>query len=105
MAVPRVQFTIRQMMVLVVVVASCAYAAVLKKRTDSFRQRVSSHSREWFKTLPCHHGPYNYAMLNRASSNYHLELILKYEAAAKHPWLPVDPDPPAPTLADIRSRK
>ena len=28
----------------------------------------SSHSREWFKTLPCHHGPYYYAMLNRASS-------------------------------------
>jgi hypothetical protein len=27
---------------------------------------------------------------------YHVSLARKYEHAALHPWLPVEPDPPAP---------
>jgi hypothetical protein len=29
-------------------------------------------------------------------ADYHARLIPKYEHAAAHPWLPVDPDPPEP---------
>jgi hypothetical protein len=29
-------------------------------------------------------------------SAYHRDLRIKYERAARYPWLPVDPDPPIP---------
>ncbi len=32
----------------------------------------------------------------RRSAEYHEEMILKYESALRHPWLPVPPDPPKP---------
>jgi hypothetical protein len=38
-------------------------------------------------------------------ANYHAMLARKYQAAASHPWLPVEPDPPPPRLSAMRGQE
>jgi hypothetical protein len=37
-----------------------------------------------------------YAGLNQRTAEYHANLKRKYEKAAAHPWMPIDPVPPLP---------
>jgi hypothetical protein len=101
---PRVQFTVRQIMLGVLIAALCAYGVVLKRRSDWIRAKAKYHSREWFKGLHCGHYDYPLARLKRLENKYHFALMFKYRRAAEHPWLPVEPDPPAPTLSNVTSR-
>ena len=48
------------------------------------------------ESMPQHHD-YD-RMMDRA--DHHASLARKYEHAARYPWLPVEPDPPEPTLDD-----
>jgi hypothetical protein len=38
-------------------------------------------------------------------ADYHAVLARKYRAAASHPWLPVEPDPPPPRLSVMRGQQ
>jgi hypothetical protein len=38
-------------------------------------------------------------------ADYHAVLARKYRAAASHPWLPVEPDPPPPRLSVMRGQE
>jgi hypothetical protein len=95
------QFTLRQLMAGVIVSALCAYGTVLKQRSDAFEARAKYHRGEWLRTQQFAHGSFNAERLKRLSEPYHWNLVQKYQNAVKRPWLPVDPDPPAPTFADL----
>jgi hypothetical protein len=45
---------------------------------------------------PAGWGPARYLRRLKASIGHHHAMALKYESAARYPWLPVAPDPPEP---------
>ncbi len=55
-----------------------ASADRMRKLADNLRRKQSKH--------------------HAAQADYHAVLARKYQAAASHPWLPVEPDPPPPRL-------
>ena len=85
MHLPRPRFTVRRMMVAVaiggVVSGVLTRAARFQQLSDYHRSRIiliSPPDPRVYRTL------------------YHMELANKYYYAARHPWLPVTPDPPEP---------
>jgi hypothetical protein len=102
MPLPRVQFSLRQMLIGMILAALCTYGAVLKQRSDWFRQLARYHGREWFKRLQCRHLPFEELLLEKRIGEYHLDLLPKYQLAANRPWSAVAPDPPFPTRSSIQ---
>jgi hypothetical protein len=99
---PRVRFTVRRLMIALVLVALVLWAEAMRRRTASFRQgaAVNAWAADTFE-----------ARLRNADAfypreedlrwalrrlDYHTQLRRKYERAASRPWLFVAPDPPAP---------
>ena len=89
--------TTRRMMELVAAVAVLLGAVMLKQRSKSYRARAALHaaSRQMYlrkaeQTASGQAGHY------RELASYHERLRQIYERAARRPWLPVPPDPPAP---------
>ena len=89
---PRARFTVRWMMVAVAIVAMGAATSGLFARREEYQRRALTHELlAYFLRRGCS----NIApQPSRAS--YHEELQLKYERAARFPWLAVEPDPPEP---------
>jgi hypothetical protein len=106
MKLPRLRFTLRRMMVAVVIagIAFGGLAGLLRmgQRTQRLRAVAREHrQREIVNSLTLQ----GLAMQGAASpgierhrmlAEYHRALNLKYEYAARHPWLTVEPDPPMP---------
>jgi hypothetical protein len=92
MALPRVRFTVRRMMVAVAVVACIFWASLLIiERRGRFLIIVGSHRMPDARFL--RHRDADYVL---RLARWHDEMQAKYEFAAAHPWLPVAPDPPEP---------
>jgi hypothetical protein len=88
MWLPRVRFTVRRMMVAVAVLAISMAAGL---RWFDLRSRARAYA-FWAAVSPVSFkGPKG----ERLATHYDL-LRLKYEWAARYPWLPVAPDPPEP---------
>jgi hypothetical protein len=99
MKLPR--FTVRWLMVAVAIVGIVLGPLVyLGRRSSRFRQISWVHERAMTD------GAIEAARLKRrgdprsklayARADYHQALWLKYFRAARHPWLPIEPDPPEP---------
>jgi hypothetical protein len=122
MRLPRVRFTVRQMMVAVAFVAVVTGATVIVRRHRIYRVRAAFHAQQeqvaakrwryWSQEAAGLSGPagnrspprsdqereravviVNYSR-NRVA--HHARLRVKYERVARYPWLPIDPDPPSP---------
>jgi hypothetical protein len=100
MKVPRFRLSIRRMMIVVAIVAACFWGSASIRR----RGRFSDMARIWGNTeaalcetaqgsVP---GPHGDPAYNRVLAEYSGKMRMKYERAARYPWLPVEPDPPEP---------
>ncbi len=88
MRLPRVRFTLRRMMIAVAILAISMAAAL---RWFDLHSRARAYA-FWAAVSPMNiKGPKG----ERMAMHYDL-LRLKYERAARYPWLPVAPDPPEP---------
>lgn len=66
------------------------------RRSTIYRQRAEDHRRQSFVPL-CLSAPRTQAeIVEQQIKQYHGSLYKKYDYAAFHPWLPVEPDPPEP---------
>ena len=102
MTLPRVRFTVRRMMVAVVVVATAMatymWAILIPARAAKYRRLADGYEfSESYYNDPSR-GPPDSA--ERALVvNYLAMLKRKYDIAARHPWWPIDQDPPEPPEA------
>ncbi len=109
MKLPRVRFTVRRMMV-AVVIASLLFGIVagLLRRRAAFQLLAEKYdrkaSREYFdgqiivppssKFEPATPAEIRRQEIHYKLGEYYLGLMSKYKRAANRPWLPVAPDPP-----------
>src|SRR3954451_17181738 len=100
MRFPRVQFTVRRMMVAVMVAAIALAAVPLKRRSDEFRRRAAVHA--WLSQPGggSYIGDFDRLMREMEMfRTYHSRMWRKYEYLACHPCLSADPDPPPPAVS------
>jgi hypothetical protein len=106
MQLPRLRFRIRWMMTVVALVAVLMGGFRLWRLRESYRQQAA-----WHRRLEVSSGriaryagamsrigiepPGAGAALSKRAE-YRAKMRQKYEQAAARPWLPVEPDPPAP---------
>ena len=91
----RLRFTVRGMMSAVAVVAALIGAGIgLSRRRERFLARAALHGVEIGPAATVHYS-FNDDRAMRWRT-WHARLVEKYERAARHPWLPVAPDPPEP---------
>jgi hypothetical protein len=104
MRMPRVRFSVRGLMV-AVVIAACAiggWIALERRRADFLRRATSFAPQNHLGTPPA-------VGIDKGNGLIHLDweqwgredryaaaMAAKYERAARYPWLPVAPDPPEP---------
>jgi hypothetical protein len=96
MRLPRVRLTVRGLMVAVAIVG--VVYGVMIERHSRFRKLASRHQAEGEKLLKMpiisFSGSEDDPVVRRFE--WHYSRQLKYERAARYPWLPVAPDPPEP---------
>jgi hypothetical protein len=91
MRLPRVQFTIRRLMIAVAVVGvAVSIPAALRRRSETFARISEAH----FRSADALNPPRKHRRVPLAE--WHIQLGWKYRAAASRPWLPVQSDPPKP---------
>jgi hypothetical protein len=100
------RFRVRTLMIAVAVlgIAFGGLAGLLRmgQRTQRLRAVAREHrhreivNRLTLQGLVMHGAASPGVERHRVLTDYHHELNLKYEYAARHPWLPVTPDPPEP---------
>lgn len=90
MKLPRVQFTLRRMMILVAIAALIAGGmAGLERRRLRLLEIAEAHA------VPIRVMTAD-TDINRPEWQWHFAMYAKYSQAARHPWLPVEADPPEP---------
>jgi hypothetical protein len=104
MRIPRVRFTVRRMMIASALTALVLWGGrTLLERRGRFEKRAQGEAmaalREImghvYRTSPGTTSPQP-LFTDFPKVRYHNSLSEKYHFAARHPWLPVEPDPPAP---------
>jgi len=96
---PRVRLTVRRMMIWVATCAAILGGVYeLARRSAKFTELANYHhdrieERYFHATIDLGHGPPDRISPRDA---WRLKLVVKYRHAAQYPWLPVEPDPPAP---------
>jgi hypothetical protein len=99
MRLPRVQFTLRHMMVALAVVALICWAGRLLLLSAIYHARAREFSIALMTETPIWMGPKERLRVYPAPSprvRWAREMGHKYERAARCPWLPVEPDSPPP---------
>jgi hypothetical protein len=114
MRMPRLRFTVRQMMVAVATLAIVLGVWLWgERRRAHFYDLAEWHRHhvlcvivktpgpdgKWvYETtyMPRKKGDPRVPLRQQRISAWHREIGLKYWQAARHPWLPVQPDPPGP---------
>jgi hypothetical protein len=77
-----------------VVIVAIVLAWAIERRARFRRLSAAHMSRAIEESGP---DPYQIAIrIPSPREAWHMELSAKYEKAARHPWLPVDSDPPEP---------
>jgi hypothetical protein len=93
---------VRRLMIVVALIAVVSGSFRLKRRSEEFRQRAAKH--EWLSK------PGGGSMMGppevwmgelEVFQRYHDGMRRKYEYAAWHPWLSIEPDPPPPRVSLI----
>jgi hypothetical protein len=90
---PRLRFTVRQMMVVVALVAAVMGLSIERHRR--FARIAARHRAVMYEGASVVAGPRPGYRLT-GSGWRHFKTYLKYARAARYPWLPVAPDPPEP---------
>jgi hypothetical protein len=86
------RFTVRRLMIAVAIAAlALGLVQSMGRRSAAFRLKAREHEGT-FKTLI---GPNTTFPVSPATAHHRL-MAEKYRLAARHPWLPVCPDPPEP---------
>jgi hypothetical protein len=97
--VPRVRFTLRQMILIVAVIS---FVCPLLARYIRLIQVAASHENQILlgaKRVNCRIGPQAtraVGYIPTESGLWHYRMKEKYKRLSLRPWLPVDPDPPPP---------
>ena len=92
MRLPRMQLTIRRMMIAVAVVAVAFSIPVgLRSRSEALARNSQAHFRAANDLLFSPRRP-----AGASRFYWHVQLGKKYRSAATRPWLPVESDPPEP---------
>jgi hypothetical protein len=98
---PRFRFTVRGMMLAVAVAGMACGGEVVRRRRAAFLAQAEVHRAladylsvsEHYVLRP---GDTHLSLTGRRRAEVEARLAAKYERAARHPWLPVAPDPPEP---------
>jgi hypothetical protein len=102
MRLTRPRFTVRRLMIAVAVVGLALATAIMMRRSDEFRALAEEQadneaaSLEYADDARGEHGDQQRVARGEQMAVYHRALKIKYERAARYPWLPVAPDPPEP---------
>lgn len=103
MRLPHVRYTVRRMMVVVLIVAiMLATHVTLQRRRVRFERLSHYHIQSIRIESFCSCAPSEPEESDVLSDKalrqalWHLKLSRKYGEAARRPWLPVSPDPPEP---------
>jgi hypothetical protein len=98
----RRRISIRMLMALVAIAALIMAGGVLVKRSSEFRALAEEQadsemaSLEYAGDARGERGDPQRVARGEQMAAYHRELRIKYERAARYPWLSVEPDPPEP---------
>jgi len=96
----RLRFTVRTMLVGVMLAAIALVAVNLKRRSDEFGRRAAVHARLSRPGGGSIMGDWEEALREiKIFNSYHATLHNKYEYLKYHPWLSADPDPPPPAVS------
>jgi hypothetical protein len=98
MKVVRPRFTVRRLMVAVVVVGLIAWAGMMKLRRDRYLARAAYYGRfeAKYQARISDSSPKPSSPSNQERLALFIRMRAKYERAACYPWLPVEPDTPEP---------
>ena len=112
MGFPRFRFTIRMMMIAVAFVGVLLGSRQFCRRRNAFQQIAMSHREAADRMRRCINQGFEYSFggcsvyevplsekrraLMARDEKRQLNLAVKYEHAARNPWLPVEPDAPEP---------
>jgi hypothetical protein len=103
MRLPRI--TIRRMMIVVALAGIALGLWTIKRRQEEFRELAGRHG--YFAGMmgldaweSREAGDHQRALNREEKQAIHQRLQIKYARAARYPWLPVEPDPPAPESLD-----
>jgi hypothetical protein len=105
MRVPRVRFTVRQLMIAAALVAVLMAVGVGLQRRTAHLKRLSlwqsGEANRWelLLTESSVNGPLASAILDKV--HWHDAIAARYERAARSPWLPIEAFPPAPPMPEV----
>jgi hypothetical protein len=92
---PLPRFRLRSLMIAVAVAAVVALAGRLLSLSVAYRHRARAYW--WMAPTLIAMGPASRPSPRPSAHNlWARQMAAKYERAARYPWLPVPPDPPAP---------
>jgi hypothetical protein len=93
MPMPRARFTVRKLMKWVAVAACVLWGVILMERSQRYGRISTNYAMAKFLWYGVTCSP-----LSTNKAKWVEDMQKKYEYAAAHPWLPVEPDPPEPEL-------
>jgi hypothetical protein len=105
MRMPRVRFTVRQLMIAAAVVAVLMAAGVGLQRRTAHLKRLSlwqsGEANRWelLLTESSVNGPLASAILDKV--HWHDAMAARFERAARSPWLPIEAAPAAPPVPEV----
>jgi hypothetical protein len=101
---PRIRSSVRNLLIAVAIASVLLWSALMLQRSAKYRAVAADHaSAEWYwseagsqAAEPLMGG----GLWTRDDRvKFFRDLRLKYERAARYPWLSVEPDPPTPQIA------
>jgi hypothetical protein len=96
----RIRFNVHLLMVAVAIVGFAMAGATLVRRSNRFRALAEDQAEAEAMSLAYaddargEGGDQQRVARGEQMADYHRKLRIKYERAARYPWLPVEPDPP-----------
>jgi hypothetical protein len=105
MRLHRLWFTVRRLMLVVALAAVSVWGVKMWRVSREYARRAQSYKdSEWLeKGILVHRvaqgelaGYHALLSQHKQRAAYYAAQARKYERAARYPWLPVEPDPPAP---------
>jgi hypothetical protein len=86
------RMTTRRWMIVLLALAFVAFVMEMERRASVYRRRAYEHY-----LLAGPNAQWKVIMLRSPEEyQYHIDMMRKWKAAQRHPWLSVEPDPPAP---------